>query len=148
MPLAIVKFPSERWRKVNVSRFLSRFKSIPASKIVEIPDEELDHVLEVLKRNNCQVEIVEPVREDIEINILKDLLKRIEAIRLGMSEPEELGKLAVEVIKKIGLRELSSDVAEIIHDCVGFAEHPLIGDLNDIEVRVRKILREKLAVGH
>ncbi len=148
MPLAIVKFPSERWRKVNVSRFLSRFKSIPASKIVEIPDEELDHVLEVLKRNNCEVEIVEPLRDDIEVDILKDLLKRIEAIRLGMSEPEELGKLAVEVIKKIGLRELSSDVAEVIHDCIDFAEHPLIGDLNDIEVRVREILREKLAVGH
>jgi hypothetical protein len=53
--LIIVRFPNERWRKVNLSRFLSKFKTIPVSKVVEVPDEELDKVLEVLKRNKQKV---------------------------------------------------------------------------------------------
>ncbi len=136
------------WRKVNVSRFLSRFRSIPVSKVVEIPEEEINHVLEVLKRNNCEVEIVEPVKDDIEINILKDILKKIEAIRLGMAEPEELGKVAMSAIRKVSLKNLSDDVAEVLHDCIDFSEQPLINHLNGIEDRVKEILKDRLDSDH
>ncbi len=145
MPLAIVRFPDERWRKVNVSRFLRKFKSIPASKVVEIPEEELDHVLEVLKRNNCEVEIVEPVKDDIEVRILKDVLRKAEAVRQGIAGPEELERVAVDAIRKFSLANLSEEVAEILHDCMDFAEQPFIGDLKDIEERAKDVLAKKLS---
>ena len=144
MPLVVVSFPREKWRKVNVSRFLKKFKSVPASKIVEVPEEELDKVLEVLKRNKCEVQIVEPVKDDIEIKILKDLLKKIEAVRLGIAEPKELEKFAVEVIEKFSLKNLSDEVAEIIHDCVDFSENPIISELNEMEKRVKELLKKLL----
>ncbi|RLI76826.1 hypothetical protein DRP05_12050 [Archaeoglobales archaeon] len=146
MPIAIVRFPDERWRKVNISKFLKKFKSIPASKIIEIPEEELDHVLEILRRNKCDVEIVEPVREDVEIKILKDILRKAEAIRLGIAEPKELEKIAVDAIAKFSLMNLSDDVGDILHDCIDFAEQPFIGDLKDIETRAKEILKRKLSL--
>ena len=144
MPLVVVSFPRERWRKVNVSRFLKKFKSVPASKIVEVPEEELDKVLEVLKRNKCEVQIVEPVKDDIEIKILKDLLKKIEAVRLGIVEPKELEKFAVKIIEKFSLENLSDEVAEIIHDCIDFSENPTISELNKMERRVKELLKKLL----
>ncbi|WP_461863970.1 hypothetical protein [Thermococcus sp.] len=145
MPLAIVRFPDEKWRKVNVSRFLRKFKTVPASKVVEIPEEELEHVLEVLRRNNCEVEIVEPVRDDIEVKVLKDVLKKAEAVRLGIAEPKELEKIAIDAITKFSLKNLSEEVAEILHDCIDFAEQPFIGSLKDIEERAREVLAKKLS---
>jgi len=130
----IVRFPEEKWRKVNVSKFLSKFKSIEASKIVEVPDDELDRVIDVLKRNNCSVELAEFVRDDVEIKLLKEILKKVEAIRFGIAEPKELEKLAV----------LSDEVSELLHDCIDFSEQPFIGDLNEIERRTRDILKVKL----
>ena len=144
MPLVVVSFPEERWRKVNVSIFLKNFKSVPVSKIVEVPEEELDRVVEILKRNKCEVQIVEPVKDDIEIKILKDLLKKIEAVRLGIAEPKELEKFAVEVIEKFSLENLSDEVAEIIHDCVDFSENPIISELNEMERRVKELLKKLL----
>ena len=146
MPLVVVKFPEERWRKVNVSRFLSRFKTIPVSKIVDVPEEELDRVLEVLRRNGCEVEVVEPVRDDIEVKILKEILRRVEAIRLGLAEPKELEKVAVEAISKFSMANLSDEVSEILHDCIDFAENPTISDLNDIESRARDALGKRLSL--
>ncbi|WP_290900351.1 hypothetical protein [Ferroglobus sp.] len=144
MPLVVVSFPKERWRKVNVSKFLKKFKSVPASKIVEVPEEELDRVVEILRRNKCEVQIVEPVKDDIEIKILKDLLKKIEAVRLGIAEPKELEKFAVEVIEKFSLKNLSDEVAEIIHDCIDFSENPIISELNEMEKRVKELLKKLL----
>ena len=140
----IVRFPEEKWRKVNVSKFLSKFKSIEASKIVEVPDDELDGVIDVLKRNNCSVELAEFVRDDVEIKLLKEILKKVEAIRFGIAEPKELEKLAVDAIAKFSLANLSDEVSELLHDCIDFSEQPFIGDLNEIERRTRDILKVKL----
>lgn len=144
MPIVVVRFPEERWRKVNVSRFLSKFKTVPASKVVEVPDEELDRVIEILKRNKCEVKVVEPVKDDIEVKILKDILRKIEAIRLGLADPKEFEKIAVDNIAKFSLANLSDDLSDILHDCIDFAENPTIGDLNDIERRARDLLRLRL----
>ncbi len=144
MPMVLVRFPEERWRKVNVSRFLSKFKTVPASKVVEVPDEELDRVIEVLKRNKCEVKVVEPVKDDIEVKILKDILRKIEAIRLGLTESKELERIAVDSIAKFSLSNFSDDLSDILHDCIDFAENPTIGNLNDIERRVRDLLKLKL----
>jgi len=142
----MVKFPKERWRKVNVSKFLRRFKSIKASKIIEVPDDEIDRVIDVLKRNNCSVELIEFVKDDVEIKLLKELLKRVEAIRLGVAEPKELEKLAVDAIAKFSLSNLSDEVSELLHDCIDFAEQPFIGDLNEIDKRAKEILKVKLGL--
>ncbi len=145
MALIMVKFPDERWRKVNLSKFLSRFRSIPVSKVVEVPEEELDKVLEVLKRNKCEVQIVEP-SGDIEIKILKEILRKIEAVRLGLAEPKELEKVAVDAISRFNLANLSDEVSEILHDCIDFAEQPLLSDLKEIEERIKEIIAERFAV--
>ena len=143
MALIMVRFPNERWRKVNLSRFLSKFKTVPVSKVVEVPDEELDEVLEVLKRNKCEVQIVEPAG-DVETKILKEILRKIEAIRLGFAEPKELEKVAVDAIAKFSLANLSDEVSEILHDCIDFAEQPLLSDLKEIENRVKSVLMKKI----
>ena len=145
MPLVVVRFPEERWRKVNVSRFLSKFKTVPASKVVEVPDEELDRVIEILKRNKCEVKVVEPIKDDIEVKILKDILRKIEAIRLGLAETKELERLAADNIAKFSLANLSDDLSDILHDCIDFAENPTIDDLNDIEKRVKGLLKLRLS---
>lgn len=145
MPLVVVRFPEEKWRKVNISRFLSRFRAIPVSKVVDVPEEELDRVLEVLKRNKCEVEVVEPVKGDVEVKILKELIRKIEAVRLGTSEPEELEKVAIDAISKFSMTNLSDEMSEILHDCIDFAENPTINDLNNIEKRVKDLLRLRLA---
>ncbi len=144
MPIVIVKFPNEKWRKVNVSRFLNKFKAIPASKIVDVPDEELDRVIEVLRRNKCDVKIVEPVKEDIEIRVLKEIIKKIESIRLGFSQPEELGRIAVDAIAKFSLLNLGEEISELLHDCIDFSEQPFISDLNEIQKRAEELLKTKL----
>ncbi len=142
--MVVVRFPEEKWRKVNMSRFLSKFKTVPVSKVVEVPDEELDRVIEILKRNKCEVKVVEPVKDDIEVKILKDILRKIEAIRLGLADPKELERIAVDNIAKFSLADLSDDLSDILHDCTDFAENPTIGDLNDIERRARDLLRLRL----
>lgn len=144
MSLLIVKFPDENWRKVNVSRFLSKFKNMDVSKVVEVSDDELEHVLEVLKRNNCIVEIVEPKKDDFEIPILKKVILKSEGIRLGVAEPKELEKIALDAIVKFSLENLSEEVSEILHDCIDFAETPLLSDLEDIEGRAKEVLKKKL----
>ena len=102
-----------------------------------------DWILKILKRNKCEFQIVE---QDVETKILKEILRKIEAIRLGLSEPRELGDVAVNTIARFSLANLSDDVSEILHDCIDFAEHPLLSDLKEIEDRVRKVLSKKLAV--
>lgn len=144
MPLLIVKFPEEKWRKVNVSKFLSRFRNMNASKVVEVSDDEIDQVLDVLKRNKCTVEVVESKKDDFEISILKKVILRVEEIRLGSAEPEELEKVAMDTIVNFSLEKLSEEVSEILHDCIDFAKTPLLSDLKDIEERAEEVLRKKL----
>jgi len=50
LPVLVVRYPKEKWRKVNISRFLSQFKNIEASSLVEVPEADLRRVLEVLER--------------------------------------------------------------------------------------------------
>ncbi len=104
-----------------------------------------DRILKILKRNKCEFQIIEPAG-DVETKILKEILRKIEAIRLGLSEPKELEDAAVNTIARFSLINLSDDVSEILHDCIDFAEHPLLSDLKEIEDRARKVLSKKLAV--
>lgn len=77
-------------------------------------------------------------------NILKDILRKIEAIRLGLAEPKELERLAVDNIAKFSLANLSDDLSDLLHDCIDFAENPTISDLNDIGQRAKELLKLKL----
>ena len=69
----------------------------------------------------------------------------MEAIRLGISKPEDLEKLAVGFIAKFSLKNLSEEVASLLPDCINFTENPQIGDLNVIERRTEELLRKKLS---
>lgn len=133
-----VKFPKERWRKVNVSRFLKKFEEIPVSKVVKVPEEELDRVLEVLRRNECMIRLLEPA--EVETDILNKILRAVSAIRHGSKNAEELGKIAVDAITKIGLENMSDELADLLHDCIDFSENPTISDLNEIEKRAKSLL--------
>lgn len=143
MSLLIVKFPEENWRKVNVSRFLRKFRNIDFSKVVEVPDDKIDRVLEVLEKNNCGVKIVDPKHDDIETKILKRIVVKASEIRLGSAEPKDLESIATDAIVKFSLENLSDEVSEILHDCIDFAETPLLSDLKEIEQRAQDVLNEK-----
>ncbi len=138
MALVAVKFPDEKWRKVNVSRFLKKFEEVPVSKLVKVPEEELDRVLDVLRRNGCIVRLLEPA--DVETEILNKIIKTANAIKFGSEKPEELGKLAIDAIARIGLENMSDELADLLHDCVDFSENPTITELNEIEKRARELL--------
>lgn len=93
-----------------------------------------------MRRNNYTVELIEFVKDDVEIKILKELLKMVEAVRFGVAEPKELEKLAVDAIAKFSLSNLSDEISELLHDCIDFAEQPFIGDLNEIESMTKEMI--------
>lgn len=73
-----------------------------------------------------------------ETEILKEILRKIEAIKLGLADPKELEKVAVDTIVKFSLANLSDGFSDILHDCVDFAENPAM--LDDIERKVKDVL--------
>ncbi|MFQ6052411.1 MAG: hypothetical protein ACE5K4_12075 [Candidatus Hydrothermarchaeota archaeon] len=144
MVLVAVKFPKENWKKVNVSKFLSKFDSLEVSKIVNIPDENLEHVLEVLNRNDCKVEVLRPAQEDIEKMILKRIKEICEGIRKNIIEPRALDEFAVKCITEFSLKNLSEELTNILHDSIEFGENPSLIALNQIEKKTNELLRKKI----
>lgn len=111
---------------------------ISFSKVVEVPDDKIDRVLEVLHKNNCDVKIVDPKNDDIETKILKRIVVKASGIRLGSADPEDLEAIATDAIVKFSLENLSDEVSDILHDCIDFAETPLLSDLKEIEQRTQE----------
>ena len=135
-----VKFPKEKGKKVNISRFLKRFKKFRPSLLVEVPDDEAPHVIEVLRRNNCEIQILKPALRDFEEKMLKEMLDLVKRIRAGKEEPKALGKFAVEKIKIFSIEEMSDKVSDILHLAIEFEENPSILILNEIERKIRSLL--------
>ena len=137
--LVAVKFPRERGKKVNISRFLSKFKKFKPSVLVEIPDEKAEHVLKVLSRNNCEVKILKPALVDVEEKIVDDILDLVRKIKAGKEEPKALGRFAIEKIKIFSLENLSNEVGDLLHLCIEFEDNPSILILNEIERRGKEL---------
>ncbi len=55
MPVLVIKFPEDNARKVNMSRFLSKYTKREFSVIVDVERERLPHIFEILNRNECKV---------------------------------------------------------------------------------------------
>ena len=137
--MAAVRFPKERGRKVNISRFLSRFKKFKPSVLVEIPDEKAEHVLKVLARNDCEVKILKPALMDIEEKIIEEMLDLVRRIKAGKEEPKVLGRFAIEKIKIFSLEKLGDEIGDLLHLCIEFEDNPSILILNEIERRGREL---------
>ncbi len=138
--LIAVDFPKEKWKKVNMSRFLSRFEKRTPSVLVKVPEDDAEHVIEVLNRNKCRTQILKPARRDFEGRAIKNLLAHVERVRMGSEEPGALGKFAVDKIAMLGLANLSDELADILHLSVEFEEDPSILLLNDIEKKAREFI--------
>ena len=138
--LIAVKFPREKGKKVNLSRFLRKFHRFRPSLLVEVPDEEAGRVLNVLTRNKCEVLVLKPAFRDVERDILEDMLSLIKRIRAGEEEPTALGKFAVEKIAAFSMKNLSEEVSDLLHLAIEFEENPSILILNQIEREAKKLL--------
>lgn len=138
--LVVVKFPKEQWKKVNISRFLSKFEKIHASTIVEIPEKDLDHVLDVLNRNDCKVKLVKPAKKEFEEQIVKELLRLCDKVRMNEAKPEVIEKFAVDKIAKFSLEKFSNKVADILHLAIEFGKEPTFLTLNEIEKECKEFL--------
>lgn len=143
MPLVIVKFPRESGKKVNMSKFLSKFKSIESSRVVDIPDDELPHALDVLSRNKCKVTIAKHANEDLEKQLLQRISRLCEKIKEGRAKPKELEELAVNAIAQFSLENLSQELSELLHSSIEFGENPTILILNDIERESKELLHSR-----
>jgi hypothetical protein len=138
--LVVVKFPKEQWKKVNISRFLSKFRKIQASTIVDIPEEDLNHALEILHRNDCDVKLVKSAESEFEEKIVKELLKLCTKVRMKEAEPAEVEKFAVDKIAKFGIEKFSDEVADILHLAVEFGKEPTFLTLAELERECKEYL--------
>ncbi|MHA1270683.1 MAG: hypothetical protein ACTSPY_12895 [Candidatus Helarchaeota archaeon] len=129
MPLILVKFPEEMSKKVNMSRFLSKYSKLDISVVVEVQINELNHILEILKRNDCKITIAEIVEDQI----IKTLLPIIKNIRLGSTEPRKVGEYCKEVLDKYGENNLKPEILEIMRLCEEFSSDLKIDTLNKIQ---------------
>jgi hypothetical protein len=138
--LVVVKFPKEQWKKVNISRFLSKFEKIKASTIIDVPEKELDHVLGILNRNDCDVKLVKPAKNAFEEKIVKELSRLCDKVRMKEAEPKEIEKFAVDKIAKFSLEKFSEEVADILHLAVEFGKEPTFLTLSEIEKGCKEFL--------
>ncbi len=138
--LIAVKFPKEKGKKVNLSRFLGKFHKFRPSLLVEVPDEEAGHVLNILTRNKCEVLILKPAFRDVEKRILEEMLSLIKRIRAGEEEPSALGEFAVEKIAAFSMKNLSEEVSDLLHLAIEFEENPSILILNQLEREAKNLL--------
>jgi hypothetical protein len=123
---------------VNVSRFISRhkIKKIDTSLVLEVPQDKLEHVSEILARNQCEVLVAH--LEPKERRIVERLLNLCRQIREGKAEPKALKAFINEVFKKH--HKISDEVMNLIHLAIEFEEEPSILTLNQLEEEAEEIL--------
>ncbi|MBI5253481.1 MAG: hypothetical protein HY930_03675 [Euryarchaeota archaeon] len=138
--LLVVRFPKKQWKKVNISRFLSKFEKIRASTIIDVPEKELDHVLRVLSRNDCDVKLVKPVKKEVEEKIVSELLKLCQKVRMNEAQPKEIEKFAADAIAKFSLEKLDEEAADILHLGIEFGKEPNLLTLSEIEKECKDFL--------
>jgi hypothetical protein len=137
LPIIAVQYPKEKWRKVNVSKFLSQFKKVEASSLVEVPEENLQHVLQVLERNSCKVTVLPVV--STERHIVTSFLHILREVREGKAQPKQLADFAAKIIAEKSLEKMDEDLAELLHDAIDFEDNPSIILLNNMENAARQI---------
>lgn len=137
LPFIVVRYPREKWRKVNVSKFLSQFKRVEASSLVEVPEENLKHVLDVLERNSCEVTVL-PVMSP-ERQVVTSFLSVLEEVREGRAQPKQLADFAAKIIAEKSLEIMNGELAELLHDAIDFEENPSIILLNNMENAAKQI---------
>lgn len=137
MPILAVRYPKEKWRKVNVSKFLSQFRKVEASSLVEIPEENLKRVLRVLERNSCGVTVLPVVSS--ERHVVTSLLRVLEEVREGRAQPKQLADFAANIIAEKSLEKMNDELAELLHDAIDFEDNPSIILLNEMESTAKQI---------
>jgi len=137
MPILAVRYPKEKWRKVNVSKFLSHFKKVEASSLVEVPDENLKHVLQVLERNSCEVTVLPVV--STERLVVTSFLAILREVRGGRAQPRQLADFAAKIIAEKSLEKMNEELAELLHDAIDFEDNPSIILLNNMENAAEQI---------
>ena len=141
MPILLVKFPDEMSKKVNMSRFLSKYHKIDISVVVNVQLNEIDHVLEVLKRNNCKV----IVTEEIKYQILKPLVPLLKNIRNGNTDPDKLSEYLSMIEEKYDKSIIDSEVNEILNLCEEFIKNPTLPLLNNLQNKVELIIHQSVS---
>jgi len=137
LPVLVVRYPKEKWRKVNISKFLSQFNKVEASSLVEIPEEDLKRVLDVLERNGCEVTVL-PVMS-WERQVVTSFLGMLKEVREGKAQPKQLADFAAEIIAEKSLEKMNAELAELLHNAIDFEDNPSIILLNDMENTARQI---------
>ena len=132
-----VRYPKEKWRKVNVSKFLSQFKKVEASSLVEVPEENLKRVLDVLGRNSCEVTVLPVV--STERHVVTSFLGILEEVREGRAQPKQLADFAARIIAEKSLEKMNEELAELLHDAIDFEDNPSIILLNNMENAAKQI---------
>ncbi|MHA1380055.1 MAG: hypothetical protein ACTSRG_16915 [Candidatus Helarchaeota archaeon] len=59
MPVIVVRFPKDPGKKVNMSKFLSKYQKREFSVIVDVSKEDFEHIFKILNRNDCKVLIAQ-----------------------------------------------------------------------------------------
>ncbi|MHA1312143.1 MAG: hypothetical protein ACTSQO_14610 [Candidatus Helarchaeota archaeon] len=137
MPLLLVKFPEEMSKKVNMSRFLSKFSKLDVSVVVNIQLNDLKHVLEILNRNDCEIIIA----EEMEDHIINTLLPIIKKIRAGLIAPEKIGEYCNKIIETYGESNLKNEIIDVLKDGIKFSENLQINTLNDLQTKIELLLK-------
>jgi hypothetical protein len=138
MPTVLIEYPKERWRKVNISKFLSKFDKLNVSAAVRVSEKDLDRLLSVLKRNNCKVIVTH--EESRERRIIEKILESCTRIRNRQASPDEIGNLATKTIAEIGLEKLSAPVRDILQLAIEFSEDHNLLTLNELEDETKEYL--------
>ncbi|MHA1229301.1 MAG: hypothetical protein ACTSRP_04660 [Candidatus Helarchaeota archaeon] len=144
MPLILVKFPDEMSKKVNMSRFLSKYIKLDVSVVVDVNINDLAHVLEILKRNNCKV----IVAEEVENQIIRSLIPIIKNIKSGSISPEKVGEFCNEVLEKYGSDNIEPEILEILNLCQKFSVDPHIDILNEIQIKLEAQLSKNILTSY
>jgi hypothetical protein len=137
LPILAVRYPKEKWRKVNVSKFLSQFKKVEASSLVEVPEENLKRVLNVLERNGCGVTVLPLI--STERQVVTSFLGILREVREGKAQPKQLADFAAKIIAEKSLEKMSEELAELLHDAIDFEDNPSIILLNNMENAAKQI---------
>ncbi|MBD3229768.1 MAG: hypothetical protein GF329_16420 [Candidatus Lokiarchaeota archaeon] len=138
MPILLVKFPKEMSKKVNMSRFLSKYEKIDISVAVNIQINDLEHVLEVLNRNDCEIIIA----EEVEKQVIKPILPLIKNIRSGIVSPEKMGEYVEKILEKYNRSNLNNEIVEILDLCEQFSQNPQIDFLNELQPKVEAVINK------
>jgi len=120
-----------------VSKFLSQFKKVEASSLVEVPEENLKRVLDVLERNSCEVTVLPVVSP--ERRVVTSLLSILKEVREGRAQPKQLADFAAKIIAEKSFEKMDEELAELLHDAIDFDDNPSIILLNDMENAAKQI---------